>query len=121
MESPWTDIKIPHLGGALATVPDGGSAFEGRQHRYALVIQARWQDASESEKNLAWAKALQKDLKPFASEGVYLNFLARDETSRIASAYSSSHYSRLQALKGRLDPNNLFRNNPNIPPLPGGG
>jgi hypothetical protein len=118
LESPWTDIKIPHLGGAIATVPEGGSAFEGRQHRFALVIQARWQDADESEKNLAWAKALQEDLEPFAAKGVYLNFLARDESSRIASAYSQENYLRLQALKARLDPHNVFRNNPNIPPAP---
>jgi len=121
LESPWTDIKIAHLGGAIVSVPQGGSAFEGRQHRFALVIQARWQDVDESEKNLAWARGLHQELEPFASDGVYLNFLARDETSRIASAHSSSHYSRLQTLKGRLDPNNVFRNNPNIPPLPGRG
>lgn len=119
LESPWTDIKIPHLGGAIETVPEGGSAFEGRKHRYALVIQARWQDADESEKNLAWTKALQNDLRPFAADGVYLNFLAREESSRVVSAYCPESYLRLQALKGRLDPHNVFRSNPNIPPVSG--
>ena len=116
LDSPWTDVKISHLGGAIATVPQGGSAFQGRQRRFVLVIQARWQDADESEKNLVWARALQEDLEPFAADGVYLNFLARDESSRIVSAYSQADYLRLQALKARLDPDNVFHNNPNIPP-----
>jgi len=36
--------------------------------------------------------------------------------ARTRAAYSPEHYQRLVALKGRYDPANMFRFNPNIPP-----
>lgn len=116
LDSPWTDIKIPHLGGAVAREPEGGAAFGNRGARYCLVIQARWADPGESEKHLAWAKDLQTALKPFSTGGTYMNFLALDEPDRIESGYGKTAYERLRVLKSRMDPQNVFRLNPNIPP-----
>jgi len=116
LDSPWTDVKIPHLGGAISREPEGGAAFGHRDAHYCLVIQARWSDPSASDHHLTWARDLQRALQPFSSAGAYLNFLAADESDRIESAYGSSAYARLRALKTRMDPQNLFRRNPNIPP-----
>jgi FAD/FMN-containing dehydrogenase len=116
LDSPWTDIKIPHLGGAIAREPEGGAAFGNREARYCLVIQARWADPGESEKHLAWAKDLQTALQPFSTGGTYMNFLAPDENDRIESGYGKQAYERLRALKTRMDPQNIFHLNPNIPP-----
>ena len=45
----------------------------------------------------------------------YVNFLTEDETDRVAASYGEN-YPRLQAIKRRVDPDNLFRVNLNIRP-----
>jgi FAD/FMN-containing dehydrogenase len=46
----------------------------------------------------------------------YVNFLAEQGTDDVRQAYGDERFARLVALKDRLDPNNLFRHNQNIPP-----
>jgi len=49
--------------------------------------------------------------------GVYVNFLDfDDDTSRVREAHGDANYRRLVEVKARYDPENLFRNNKNIPP-----
>jgi FAD/FMN-containing dehydrogenase len=49
--SPFTDVKLAHMGGAVARIGENATAFGNRGSKYALVIQARWKtargDASE--------------------------------------------------------------------------
>ncbi|HSB16804.1 MAG TPA: FAD-binding oxidoreductase [Bryobacteraceae bacterium] len=119
LESPLTDIKIPHLGGAIAREPVGGASFGNRRSRYCLVIQGRWSEPAGSDKHLQWSKDLQSALRPFSASGAYVNFLGRDEDSRIVSAYGEEGYRRLAILKDRMDPDNIFHLNPNIGPQSG--
>ena len=55
-------------------------------------------------------------MRPFASGGVYVNFLGAGEDDRVRAAYDETTFERLAALKRRYDPANLFRRNHNIPP-----
>ena len=48
--------------------------------------------------------------------GAYANFLAADEAHRVSAAHGPDNYHRLQELKSKYDPENVFRANPNIPP-----
>jgi FAD/FMN-containing dehydrogenase len=114
LTSPWTDIKIPHLGGAIARPP--ATAFGTRDANFALVIQARWERAADSQNQMAWARELRDALAPHATGRSYTNFLAADENDRVRAAYDSQAYRKLQALKSTYDPTNFFHNNPNIPP-----
>ncbi len=52
---------------------------------------------------------------PHANGGGYVNFLTDDETERVVASYGANR-ARLQALKQRYDPVNLFRVNLNITP-----
>ncbi|HEY9460102.1 MAG TPA: BBE domain-containing protein, partial [Paralcaligenes sp.] len=52
---------------------------------------------------------------PFASGGVYVNFLTADEGDRVRSAYGQN-YDRLARIKREYDPDNLFHTNQNIGP-----
>ncbi len=52
---------------------------------------------------------------PFASGGVYVNFLGADEGERVRAAYGPN-YDRLVRLKREYDPDNLFRMNQSIEP-----
>lgn len=46
--SPFTDVKLATLGGAVARVGENATAFSYRDAKYALVIQTRWKNASKS-------------------------------------------------------------------------
>jgi FAD/FMN-containing dehydrogenase len=116
LRSQWTDIKIPHLGGAVRRVPDHATAYGNRNAEFGLVIQARWEEKSDTTFWTSWARELRDALEPHSAGGVYANFIAPDESGRIPSAHGAQNYSRLQELKARYDPANLFHINPNIPP-----
>ncbi|HEX8892941.1 MAG TPA: FAD-binding oxidoreductase [Terriglobales bacterium] len=119
MSSPWTDIKIPHLEGAVGRLPEGGTAYGSRNARFGLVIQARWEHGSDSAAQVAWSKGLRDALAPFTTGQAYTNFIAADEADRVPSAHGPENYRRLRELKSKYDPANVFRNNPNVPPLSG--
>jgi FAD/FMN-containing dehydrogenase len=58
-------------------------------------------------------------MQPFASEGVYVNYLGTESDegiNRIPAAYGAGKYEKLLGLKKKYDPTNLFRMNQNIPP-----
>ena len=55
--------------------------------------------------------------KPFATGGVYVNFMPEEEKDRVANAYLGNAR-RLAAIKAKYDPHNLFRMNQNIRPTP---
>ena len=54
-------------------------------------------------------------MQPFASGGVYVNYLGAEGADRVRAAYGAK-YDRLVALKQKYDPTNLFRTNQNIRP-----
>jgi len=117
LRSPWTDIKIPHLGGAVSRVPETATAYGNRSANFGLVIQARWEHGADSAVQISWARELRDAVAPHASGGVYANFVAADEAERVSSAHGPENYRRLRELKARYDPGNVFRHNPNVPPI----
>ncbi|MBI5437116.1 MAG: FAD-binding oxidoreductase [Nitrosomonadales bacterium] len=117
LRSPWSDVKIFHLGGAVSRIPEEATAFGNRKARFAVVVQARWEHSEDTAENLAWACDLLKSLTPFATGGVYSNFIGAEEGDRVPSAYGTVNYQRLREIKTRLDPTNFFRLNANIPPF----
>jgi FAD/FMN-containing dehydrogenase len=117
LDSPWTDIKIPHLEGAVSRVPESATAYGNRNTRFGLVIQARWEHGSDSAVHVSWAKELRDALAPYSSGRVYANFIAADEADRVSLAHGPKNYRRLRELKSKYDPANVFHNNPNVPPI----
>jgi hypothetical protein len=55
-------------------------------------------------------------MKPWATGRQYLNMLGDEGVHRVEAAYGPEKFARLQALKDKWDPKNLFRHNQNIPP-----
>jgi len=55
-------------------------------------------------------------MKPWATGRQYLNMIGDEGVSRVEAAYGPEKFAKLQALKGKWDPTNLFRHNQNIPP-----
>lgn len=104
------------LGGAFARAPPDQTAFARRDVPYVLGIEANWREPSQSDANIAWARAIYDAAQPFA-RGLYLNFpgFVEDGDRLLQGAYEAN-YPRLQAVKARYDPDNLFQGTLNIPP-----
>jgi FAD/FMN-containing dehydrogenase len=63
-----------------------------------------------------WVRTAWSALKPFSTGGNYVNFQTEDESDqRTAESYRGNHL-RLERIKARYDPTNLFRVNRNIRP-----
>ncbi len=115
LPGPECEAFIAQLGGAMGEVAETDTAYAGRDANFVMNVHGRWQDAADDDKVRDWARGVFRDTAPFATGGGYVNFLTEDEESRVDSAYAQN-YARLQQLKQRFDPDNLFRMNPNIAP-----
>jgi FAD/FMN-containing dehydrogenase len=116
VSSPFTDVKLATLGGAVARVGENDTAFGFRGSKYALVIQTRWKDPAESSQHLAWTQEFFDAMKPHSTGKVYVNFVADEGEKRVADAYNADTLKRLGKIKAKYDPGNLFRMNQNIRP-----
>jgi FAD/FMN-containing dehydrogenase len=115
LPGPECEIFVAQLGGAMARVPPKATPFVGRDARYIMNVHGRWSDPRDDERVRAWARQVFQDAAPHATGGGYVNFLTEDEAERVAASYGANH-ARLQAVKRRYDPDNLFRMNLNITP-----
>jgi FAD/FMN-containing dehydrogenase len=114
--SPDTKIQLYHFGGAVARVAEKETAFGQRDAPYLLNIAARWVNPAEFDIHVSWARELHASMRPFATGGVYVNFLGEEGHDRVRAAYGERTYQRLVELKRSHDPTNFFRLNQNIPP-----
>jgi FAD/FMN-containing dehydrogenase len=116
VSSPFTDVKLVSLGGAVARVSDDETAFGHRASKYALAIQTRWANVNESAEHLAWSRAFFEAMRMHSTGNVYVNFMADEGEKRVMDAYTSRTFDRLRAIKAIYDPRNRFRLNQNVHP-----
>jgi len=64
----------------------------------------------------SWVKRFRQDISPYATGGVWLNFIGDEGQARIRAAYGDENYNRLAEVKREFDPGNVFRGNQNIRP-----
>ncbi|OHE81300.1 MAG: FAD-linked oxidase [Verrucomicrobia bacterium RIFCSPLOWO2_12_FULL_64_8] len=115
LPSPHCEIFFGLIGGATMRPAPEATAYSHRDALYVCNVHGRWETAAEDKKCIDWARGFFRDATPFATGGVYVNFLTDDESDRIKAAYGSG-YERLAAVKQKYDPQNLFRVNQNIRP-----
>jgi FAD/FMN-containing dehydrogenase len=114
MPSASSTFDFHHMGGAVARIPDDGTAFGDRRSAYCFNVVGVWKDASDDGVNSAWVRHLASALEPFGTGRIYVNFAA--DPDRVRAAYSETKYDRLRAIKREYDPTNLFRLNQNVEP-----
>ncbi len=113
--SPYNQILLHQLGGAIARVPADATAFVNRDAEWMLTVAAIWVDPTESpEPHRAWARGLWSAMRPWAT-GTYVNHLGDEGEHRVREAYGAA-YERLVALKSEWDPEDVFRLNQHITP-----
>jgi aclacinomycin oxidase len=127
-----TDHDIPGgmmglatYGGRINTVASDATASAQRNSILTTSCTAGWMDPKDAERNLAWVRAFYREM--FAetggvpvpgdrSDGAFINHPDADladpqwNTSGVPwhTLYYKDNYSRLQQIKARWDPNNVF-------------
>lgn len=109
-------VFVERLGGAINRVPANATAYGHRDAEYDLVIAAIWDDDSEQDAHVEWARSFWEAMQPFSTDSVYVNYLSEEGDERVRQAYGGEHYARLVELKRKYDPTNVFRYNQNIRP-----
>ena len=115
ISSPHSLLGFFQLGGAIARNRTMG-AFPNRDAQFLINYAVQWIDAAEDDLHRDWTRAAMSQIDQHALVGGYVNFLTEQGTGAVRSAYGEESFARLVALKDRLDPNNVFRHNQNIPP-----
>jgi FAD/FMN-containing dehydrogenase len=115
LPSPHCEIFFGQIGGATMRPAPDSSAYPHRDAMYVCNVHGRWETPAEDRKGMEWARGFFRDTAPYATGGVYVNFLTDDESDRIMAAYGPN-YQRLEEAKKKYDPQNLFRSNQNIRP-----
>jgi FAD/FMN-containing dehydrogenase len=110
-------VTIWHYGGAISRVAPDATPFGSRNAPYLFSVDTVWDDPNDQDRSIAWARDLLTTMKPHSTGGMYINFpgMGEEGEALTASAYGQN-YQRLQEVKKKYDPGNLFRCNQNISP-----
>ena len=123
--SPLTQMIVVAGGGVIPRMPPEATAFGNRHAPFNMHYLSMWPAATDDAVNIAHGRRVAETMKPWTTGRSYLNFIGDEGPGRVAAAYGPEKYARLQALKRVWDPENVFRNNQNIPPAapvsPGAG
>jgi FAD/FMN-containing dehydrogenase len=115
--SPTSYLAGLAIGGAAARVGPEATAVGPRGIGFELNAVAAWPGHDrDPARHRQWVRGLSDRLAPHA-RGVFSHFLSDEGTAGVAAAYGD-RLARLRALKDRYDPDNVFRLNPNITPMP---
>jgi FAD/FMN-containing dehydrogenase len=114
--SPFSQMLVIPGGGAIARVPEDATAFGARTAPFNTHFLSMWESEADDEQNIAYTRAIAAAMKPWTSGRAYLNFIGDEGLHRIEASFGAEKYARLQELKSKWDPNNLFSHNQNIKP-----
>ena len=114
--SPHDALLLFYLNGAATRVAPDATAFALRKPQWDFDAIGCWKDAGESLERIAWTRELWSKLEPELEGVVYLNHLSLDDQPEKLRASFGGNYPRLQKVKAKYDPDNLFRQNANIIP-----
>jgi hypothetical protein len=108
-------IQLRILGGAIADVPAGATAYAHRTAPILVLAMAMAATPDAIADVRAWSEDVLTGLHRLEA-GAYVNFLEDEGEARIRAAYPASTHRRLAAVKAAWDPDNVFRRNQNIRP-----
>ena len=115
LPDPQCEVFIAQMGGATNRIAPDATAYRHRDAEFIMNVHGRWENASDDDRCIGWCRELFEAATPYATGGVYVNFMTEEEEQRVAEAYGDS-YQRLVDLKKKYDPKNMLRLNQNSRP-----
>ena len=119
LPSPHCEIFVGQLGGQANRVSPDATAYPHRDAEFVANVHGRWERPEEDEAGIKWSRAFYAASAPFATSGVYVNFMTGDEGDVTRAAFGPN-YNRLVKVKDQYDPENVFRMNHNVRPSAAG-
>ena len=114
--SPFCLMHLYPIDGAVHSVGKAATAWPTRSATWNMVIAGIDPDPKNASALKEWGRAYWKAVHPFNLPGAYVNFMMDDEAEGRVQATYGDNYKRLQKVKKKYDPKNLFRVNQNIKP-----
>jgi len=114
-----SELSLMHLypvDGAAHRVGKDETAWGARGATWSMVIAAIDSSPSHAGALKQWGKSYWEAIHKFNGGGGYVNFMMDDEGEERVKASYGHNYPRLQAIKKKYDPANLFHVNQNILP-----
>jgi FAD/FMN-containing dehydrogenase len=115
--SEQTYASIWKFGGTMQRISAASTAFGDRSMPFMLSLDAIWSDPRDDHTNIEWVRDIWRDMQPFSTGRLYLNFPGFGEgNTLVRDAFGSEIYARLQHVKRAYDRYNIFHLNQNILP-----
>jgi FAD/FMN-containing dehydrogenase len=114
------ELHVHQLGGAMARMAPGATAFSQRQSPYLINCIARTPTADGFGATRAWARGARDSMARFGTGQMYVNFTGDGDEDKVRASYPAETYAKLAAVKANFDPVNRFCFNQNIRPAPSG-
>ena len=108
-------FQVRDIDGALNKISQDSTAFAHRDSKF-MMFAGTFVPALSSAATLLEAAQPWRDIVPFGI-GSYANFISSRTEEDVASVYSPKTYEKLQKIKQKYDPDNLFNQNYNIKPI----
>jgi FAD/FMN-containing dehydrogenase len=116
--SEMTYSSIWKFAGAMQQVDARATAFGDRTMPYMLSLDAIWAEPEDDDANISWVRHGWNAMQRHSTGRMYLNFPGLGEgDGLVRDAFGAETYERLQRVKRKYDPDNLFRMNQNVPPF----
>jgi hypothetical protein len=93
------------------------NSFGFRRTGFEYWIHTYWKKPADRKVPWNWVGQFYAALKPLSTDAVYVNGLELEDEERVISSYGGN-YERLTKIKHKFDPDNFFRSNQNIEPVP---
>lgn len=103
------------IDGAVHDIASDQTAWSCRDATWSMVIAGIDPDPANADRITEWARDYWDAIHEFNPGGGYVNFMMEEGEERLQATFGAN-YPRLARIKGRYDPENIFRVNQNIRP-----
>ncbi|MEP6834842.1 MAG: FAD-binding oxidoreductase [Gemmatimonas sp.] len=116
--SPHSFAPMFVMNGAYCIPSEADTAFGGKRTAgFVFNIESSSPDGDGYETDRQWVRNYWEAMRPHAmGSGSYLNFQAEADDDRVRVSFGDEKYERLQRIKAKYDPSNVFHLNANIKP-----
>jgi len=116
LPSAQSEIFVAQVGGESARIPADSAAYPHRDAAFVMNVHTRWEDPADDARCVGWAREFFDATAGYSTGGVYVNFVSEaEDAARVTAAYGAN-YEKLQQVKAKYDPGNVFRTNLNVRP-----